>query len=620
MTISAIYLSTSSFSVSGDRTLEFHEGRRIQADCGVDGFKYGTILSSSYSTVTTVNITGDSLTSNLETVKYGYIGVGNMHSLPNHSHDSSEGKGGFLDIYSYVKFLSQYSSLSSLVSDIGTNDMTIIIDKTETLTAPLTIPSNITLKFLRNGYINGAYTLTINGPIEAGKWKIFDLNTTVEGSPLIESVHVEWFGANGRQLYITDITQANPAVVTISSVDQDFIEDGDSVYINGVLGMTEINGTLATVINKSTNTFELSGVNSSAYSAYSSDGVIGIDNTSAINKSISFAEPSNALKEVNAIPLNFGPGTFRCTAGSLNTVTMSIDGKDATIAAGNSANAVLLSLNYFYLDRFRICNLHGLIGYDVSRPIDTYRNPTNKAGSGLYMGDNSSDFGRITIGCIYGFTNGIYLDGATNDVHIGDHVFNILAIAGCTYGIVLVGGASWPNEASEFNINFLDQCGTAAVYLGTNASNRVCSNIFNIQALELHNVAGMVGFNLVGANIYQNQFNVTGSLVPGTGNIVTAQSGAHDNIFRFCDIKWSLISQTGGVNIFLMDGIKYGYPTAVDTDQRSRVTSTSPPTASYWRIGDIFWNAAPSASGTIGWVCTTAGTPGTWKKFGTIAA
>ena len=35
--------------------------------------------------------------------------------------------------------------------------------------------------------------------------------------------------------------------------------------------------------------------------------------------------------------------------------------------------------------------------------------------------------------------------------------------------------------------------------------------------------------------------------------------------------------------------------------------------------GDICWNATPSASGTIGWVCTTAGTPGTWKTFGTIA-
>jgi parallel beta-helix repeat protein len=36
--------------------------------------------------------------------------------------------------------------------------------------------------------------------------------------------------------------------------------------------------------------------------------------------------------------------------------------------------------------------------------------------------------------------------------------------------------------------------------------------------------------------------------------------------------------------------------------------------------GDICWKANPAAGGTIGWVCTTAGTPGTWKTFGAITA
>lgn len=44
------------------------------------------------------------------------------------------------------------------------------------------------------------------------------------------------------------------------------------------------------------------------------------------------------------------------------------------------------------------------------------------------------------------------------------------------------------------------------------------------------------------------------------------------------------------------------------------------PTAGTYSVGDVVWNTAPAASGTMGWVCTTAGTPGTWKTFGTIAA
>lgn len=47
---------------------------------------------------------------------------------------------------------------------------------------------------------------------------------------------------------------------------------------------------------------------------------------------------------------------------------------------------------------------------------------------------------------------------------------------------------------------------------------------------------------------------------------------------------------------------------------------TAAPTSGTWSRGDIVYNTAPSASGTVGWVCTTAGTPGTWKTFGTIAA
>ena len=72
-------------------------------------------------------------------------------------------------------------------------------------------------------------------------------------------------------LTITGITSANPAVVTINGHGY---SDGDDVYITGVAGMTEVNAPNSpyTVANKTTNTFELSGINSSAFTAYSSGG------------------------------------------------------------------------------------------------------------------------------------------------------------------------------------------------------------------------------------------------------------------------------------------------------------------------------------------------------------
>jgi hypothetical protein len=44
------------------------------------------------------------------------------------------------------------------------------------------------------------------------------------------------------------------------------------------------------------------------------------------------------------------------------------------------------------------------------------------------------------------------------------------------------------------------------------------------------------------------------------------------------------------------------------------------PTTGTWGVGARVWNITPTAGGVMGWVCTTAGTPGTWKTFGAIAA
>ena len=44
------------------------------------------------------------------------------------------------------------------------------------------------------------------------------------------------------------------------------------------------------------------------------------------------------------------------------------------------------------------------------------------------------------------------------------------------------------------------------------------------------------------------------------------------------------------------------------------------PTSGTWVVGDRVFNSAPAAGGAPGWVCTTAGTPGTWKAQAVLAA
>lgn len=98
--LSATYIDATCFLLTGDVTATFVTGRRVKANCGVDGYKFGTIEFSAYDgTNTTICMTAasDDLTSNLIEVWYGIVSEGATGSVPIHTHDGSEGSGGVVD-------------------------------------------------------------------------------------------------------------------------------------------------------------------------------------------------------------------------------------------------------------------------------------------------------------------------------------------------------------------------------------------------------------------------------------------------------------------------------------------------------------------------------------------
>lgn len=73
---------------------------------------------------------------------------------------------------------------------------------------------------------------------------------------------------------ISGITNANPAVVTY--VGADTFANGERVFVSGVLGMIEVNNRefIVAGLNAGANTFQLQGVDSTSYGAYSSGGTV----------------------------------------------------------------------------------------------------------------------------------------------------------------------------------------------------------------------------------------------------------------------------------------------------------------------------------------------------------
>ena len=59
----------------------------------------------------------------------------------------------------------------------------------------------------------------------------------------------------------------------------------------------------------------------------------------------------------------------------------------------------------------------------------------------------------------------------------------------------------------------------------------------------------------------------------------------------------------------------------METPQRASTipTSFASPTLYNWGVGDTVYNTAPAVGGSIGWTCTAAGSPGTWRGFGTVS-
>ncbi|RLC11485.1 MAG: hypothetical protein DRI24_18715 [Deltaproteobacteria bacterium] len=98
MAILATRIDDDTFTIVGDQTDEFHTGRRVKMTG--DTVEYGTISSSAFGSVTTVELVAgsDNVPTGTLSVLYGVISaIENESSMPVHDHDGGLGSGGALD-------------------------------------------------------------------------------------------------------------------------------------------------------------------------------------------------------------------------------------------------------------------------------------------------------------------------------------------------------------------------------------------------------------------------------------------------------------------------------------------------------------------------------------------
>jgi len=106
-----------------------------------------------------------------------------------------------------------------------------------------------------------------NGAVTEVKWP--------QNSESNASTDYEFVWSTVSSLTITNITQAATGVVTVSSIGT--LQNGDKIVIQNVDGMTEVNfdgSNIYIVANIVGTTFELQGINTLAFTAYSTGGLV----------------------------------------------------------------------------------------------------------------------------------------------------------------------------------------------------------------------------------------------------------------------------------------------------------------------------------------------------------
>lgn len=173
---------------------------------------------------------------------------------------------------------------------------------------------------------------------------------------------------------ITGVTQANPATVTAAAHG---FSNGDRVIIAGVSGMTQLNNREFTVANAATNTFELSGTNSTGYGAYVSGGTaskiyeIASPYVEADLEQLRFAQSADLLYIVHP---SYPPARLTRTSHTAWTLTTIAFDKGPFAPENNDKNAQV----------YAICGTYQP-GDAVSIVSSTNVFDANMVGSYLYM-------------------------------------------------------------------------------------------------------------------------------------------------------------------------------------------------------------------------------------------
>lgn len=315
----------------------------------------------------------------------------------------------------------------------------------------------------------------------------------------------------------------------------------------------------------------------------------GTNDTAAFNLAI-VAQGITATK-----PIYLPKGEYLISTATLDTIYGSVYGPEATIVAADINDSPVFHLHYRdngAETSTRTFNVRAIQGFGYHNNGIQFVWP-NRTGSAIYV--SAMDMSEIKVMELAGFKNCVWLDGGSNEKHFGTNHFDFRYIHTCDVGILMNAGAVEPaalQENNKFNIGYMQDFTTAAIYLGSGGTNDICDNVFHIGSLTPNHVNG----DGIVCTQYakRNEFNVRSwdAGVSGTGRII--RSTGANNWFR---VPYA----NHGVDVELsVTDILDTVTSATDGTARSRFSRTSIPTVA-GRQGDICTNRNIASGQPMQW-------------------
>ena len=168
------------------------------------------------------------------------------------------------------------------------------------------------------------------------------------------------------------------------------------------------------------------------------------------------------------------------------------------------------------------------------------------------------------------------------------------------------------------NVNFGDMVFynevSGRLSIGRDDANGLFSVYDNVHQIEIVIEGNEDGHGKIGT------YN-TAALDIVTGNQTRLTVGVNGNITLGRESKSDTL-----INLYGKVGVNVKNPSEdfevagnIKFQNKLFATGTEAPTTGSYKAGDIVWNNEPGTHKYIGWVCTTAGSPGLWAPFGLIA-